>query len=459
MKENEFILIDLETTSVIVNEAIIRVFGAYDPYENKFYIYKWSDQALAKVMQLFETYKTIITFNGAKYDMPILEKHGIPINNYTHIDVRQIFKYKRTQLIRRGGFKSYSLKNLIIDLGLDTNGNGSKGDIDYTIFKKDNWTPIEQEQILVYLKQDLISTWNLWQYLLDKFNPLSKFLAAKDVESYKHITSTLPTYAYKALCNMAGIEELYDEAPKYKTNPLRITTTPRKEKTTNAVLLRFTHLYPHIIMQFNLLSFNCNCCMSNEGKFHGRNYYNIKGYYCQRNPGLIEKFLKELSRSQDPDVRLVATIIFSQLYALVSSPLYYSTYNPDVTRDLIALAKQQLSITSRMFEEKGYFVIAIDIDNIFIDIDATKGQSVEDLLIIKDEIIMFLQSKMPFKSETFDLLLYDKLQYLQFIKQQPDNVDNPFMSKGQYVYVTSNGHVGSKGVTTEQVQEVLRVIT
>lgn len=455
MNDKEFLIVDLETTSVKVDEAVIRVFGAYDPLENKFFIYRWNDAALVKVMELFETYKLLVTFNGAHYDMPILERHGVPVGNYRHIDVFNIFKHKRTSLIRKRGFASYSLSALLKELELD----GEKGTIDYEIFKREQWTKEEQELIIDYCKHDLEGTWKLWKYLLDRFQRLAKYLPPKDAELYKHITVALPTYVYKVLCHVTGLSELYDEAPKQTNNPLLITTFPRKEKVSNAVLMKFNHLYAHTIMQFNLLSYNCKCCLGNEGKFHGRNYYLIDGYYCQKNQGIAEKFLKELERAieYEPELKLLSSIVFSQLYTVVGNALYYSTYDPSVAKDCIALTKHQLGVMSKMFTDKGYMVINIDVDNVFIAIDESKGQSVEEILIIKDEIINILQSRMPFKSETFDLKLVHKLQHLQFIRQN-DNPENPFLKKGEYFYVTEDGQIGSKGVTNEDIQKMMKVI-
>jgi len=172
----------------------------------------------------------------------------------------------------------------------------------------------------------------------------------------------------------------------------------------------------------------------------------------------MEKFLKELERGAeyDSELRLLASIVFSQLYTVIGNGLYYSTFNPSVAKDTIALAKHQLGIMSRMFEEKGYKVINIDVDNVFIQLDDSKGQSIEEILLIKDEIIKTLQSRMPFKSETFDLQLIYKLQYLRFTKKQSveGNPDN-FMNKGEYVYVTDNGQIGHKGLTIDIVEKML----
>lgn len=452
----QYLIVDIETSSLKVADAIIKVFGAYDPLSNEFFIYRWGDDALVKVMELFSTYKTIITFNGLKYDMPILERHGVPVSNYTHIDVYNIFRHKRTSLLRKGGFASYSMDALVKDLGLDS--DGGKGILDYNILKRDVWTPEEQEAIIEYLKTDLLCTWKLWKYLLDRFNPLMKYLPVKDAELYKHITVSLPTFLYKVLCHVTGITELYDELPAHKSNPQLIVTFPSREKSAGAVLMRFTHLYAHTIMQFNLLSYDCRCCMGNEGKFHGRNYYDIGGFYCQKNQGIIEKFFRELERAprNDPDIRLLGSIVFSQLYLVISNPLYYSLYNPHVVKDLISLAKHQLATMTRMFADKGFRVLAIDLDNVFIELDKST-HSIEDLLLVKDEIIKVLQSRMPFKSETFDLLPVCGIQYIQFARKRsggPGDQGN-FMKKGEYFYITDDGQTVIKGLSNDEVQRMM----
>lgn len=105
------------------------------------------------------------------------------------------------------------------------------------------------------------------------------------------------------------------------------------------------------------------------------------------------------------------------------------------------------------FEEAGYFVIAVDIDNVFIYIDEAKGQSLQDLLHTKDKIMEYLKTKMPFPSESFDLNLKDMLRYIEFFKN--DNPNHPFLRKGEYVYVNNDGFVGSKGVSDDIVQKVI----
>lgn len=446
---NSILILDTETTNVNVDLAEIRVFGAYDPAEDKYYIYKWNDANIAKVVHLIQSYDTIITFNGSKYDLPILKRHGVPIT-FKHIDIYDLFKHKRTKLINPKGFDSYSLKALILQLGLDGYG---KGEIDYKIFQKDKWTAGEQAQIIGYLKQDLLLTWKLWHYLTEKFKVFAKYIPDKDAQKYKHITTSTPLLAYKIICHGAKVVELYDEKPRPKTFPQQIITRPRRRVLDNSALLKFTNLYTHIIMQFNLASIECECCSGTEGKFHGKNYYIVKGYYCQKNQGRIEKFLQQLYQQslEDSEIKIVADIVFNNIYEVFTNPLFYSTYDSNAAYDIYSLAKQQLKLLVRKFEEAGFLVVYIDIDEVFIQIPEEKNMS--ELLHARDKIIEYMKSKMPFPSETFNLELNSRLSYLTFFKN-PSPVD-PFLRKGEYVYITAGGLVGAKGVNKSIIQEVL----
>lgn len=451
VKEKEFLVIDLETTSLLVEEARIRVFGAYDPYEDAWFIYRWNDESIAKVMKLFAEYKNIITFNGTKYDLPILNRHGVP-TDFKHIDLYPIYKYKRTNFIRVGGFDSYSLKSLVLQLGLDKIG---KEDIDYNIFKKETWTKEEQTQIIKYLKQDLTSTWKLWLHLEDKLRILGKYMSTKDAENYKYLTTNLATYTYKVICNGASIQELYDEKPMNKKYPLEYTTTPRRDSANGRIiLLQFKHLFGHILMQFNLMSHNCKCCLGNEGKYHGRNIYNVKGYYCQRNQGRIEKFLKELliKSGRDPEIKLISDIVYNNLYNVVTNGVYHSTYYPMTPTDAIGLIKQQVKLIISKFEGEGLYVLYMDNDDLFVQLKPE--QTLEDLNRVKDEIMNQLKSRMSFPSETFSLEVIDELSYIQFFNKGSEK-NHSFMYKGEYVYITSSGEVFSKGVTSEEISKVV----
>ena len=450
---NDILVIDLETTSPEVDTASIKVFGAYDPAADMYFIYKWGDIAMAKATELLQEYQTILTFNGKKYDIPILARHGMP-TNFRHIDIYEIFKYKRAPLL--GVFDSYSLKALILQLHLDEN---NKGVINYNIFRKNAWTNKEQDEIITYLKQDLLLEWKLWDYLIKRFEPLAKYLSSDDAARYKHITTSLPTYTYKIICKGANIQELYDEKPKKLVVPGGYTIPPRKLFLEGTIIrLQFTYLYIQTLIQFNLLSYDCRCCPMNEGRFHGRNYWNVKGYYCQKNHGRIERFLKKLYTDAQtiPELRTVFYVVYNNLYNVFTNAAYYSTYNPLASYDIMSMGRQQMKIVMSRLEEEGYYVAYVEGDDVFVTIDESRGQNITTLLGVKDDIIRFLKSKMPFPNDKFDLRVKDIIKYIQFF--QMTNKSRNFHMKGQYVYITDHDRVYSKGVSNNTIKQVMEKV-
>lgn len=439
----KLLICDLETTSKDAGMAEIKVFSAYDPTLDKYYIYKWGDLTLAKCYELFNEYEYIITFNGTRYDMPILVRHGMPLPK-KHIDIYQIIKYTRKTLMPK--ITEYSLDALSQQLL----GIKIKGEIDYEIFKKDTWTDKEQQEIIIYCKKDLDATWKLWQYLQDRFKIFGQYLTIKDRESYKHITTPLTTYAYKVICHNAGVPELYDEHPKIRDYPKPIITTPKQKITTEQIaLLRMPYYYTHLVIQFNLLSWHCKCCPPErrEGKFHGKNYYKIKGYYCQKTQGPIETFLKKLyDESHTPESQILAKVIFNNLYKIMSNATYYTMYNPWAVMDMVTLARQQLSIILKTFKEKDYMVIYIEEDKIFVRIN--ESQSLTEVLHLKEKALDALKSKMSFPSKTFHIELLDTLRYMEFYTEG--------FAKKKYLYINNDGFINTKGLNDQEVDEVLR---
>jgi uncharacterized protein YprB with RNaseH-like and TPR domain len=148
-RKPKLLFLDLETDSLDVNKAKIKFVGMMDEL-GKETILEWNPDSRKEVIDKINQYDKIITFNGTAYDCLILKNHGIEIPHWRHIDIYEVFK-KRAPLIRSGGFKSYSLKSLVVEIGIKTDG---KGTIDYHIFMKDDWTSEELKEIYTYLKQD-----------------------------------------------------------------------------------------------------------------------------------------------------------------------------------------------------------------------------------------------------------------------------------------------------------------
>lgn len=102
-------ILDIETSSLNINEAKIKFIGILDLQTNENKIIQYKEPK--EIINILKQYDFIITFNGEEYDLPILQKHGIVIPNYKHIDLYKVYK-KKAGLLRSGGFKSYSLNNI-----------------------------------------------------------------------------------------------------------------------------------------------------------------------------------------------------------------------------------------------------------------------------------------------------------------------------------------------------------
>lgn len=211
-----FLVMDLETSGLDTKTCDVSIMGAYDPQLDKFFLWKWSDRAKEKTIDLFNQYDCVLTFNGDGFDWPILERLGVTKFSLK-VDVMKLYRCRGT-LMRYGGFKSHRLTSLANDMEL-VQEHGDKGDIDYKLFQRSNWTREEQQLIIEYCKQDLKLTWLLWQKLVEHFDVLKEWISEEDALKFKHVTTFPGSYVYKALCHATGLPEVYPEdfdAPRLK---------------------------------------------------------------------------------------------------------------------------------------------------------------------------------------------------------------------------------------------------
>ena len=88
-------------------------------------MFEWNKDNRQMFLDKINQYDKIVTFNGEAYDLPILKNHNIDIPHWRAIDLYVLYK-KKAALIQQGGFKSYSLRNLVKEIGVETDGKGEK---------------------------------------------------------------------------------------------------------------------------------------------------------------------------------------------------------------------------------------------------------------------------------------------------------------------------------------------
>jgi len=436
----KLLILDIETTSLDVEEAEIKYIGLYDYQTKKYELLPYKKEDTRKIQKTLNGYDYIITFNGEQYDLPILKRHRLFVHDYRHIDLYKVFK-KKAGLLRSGGFKSYSLKNIAKYIGLKI----KKGEIDYEIFKKDLWTPEEQKEIETYLTRDLELTTKLWEFLIQKFDNLKEFIPAGDAKKFKHITISSGAYCYKVICHLLKISEEYTNVEGNTPYEGAYVMDPKEETIKDEILyFDFASLYPMMYVHSNLFSSKCKCCMQEE-KWHGNENFKIDGYYCAKKQGKIEELVKTLFMKRklykaDKDSRQFALkIVLNSLYGISAKPSFKNLYNPNVASDCTALSRQSIAYAIKKFEDKMYDVVYADTDSCFVRL---KSYQKKDLCMqLAEDIGIEISEQFPFPFDEFNFKLEDEIKYLQFFKGR----DGTF-NKKHYLYVNKHDKLTIKGL-------------
>jgi len=444
----DVLIYDIETDSLDVEEAKVKFFGAYSYIDDTYHLLKGSE--VKEIKALIERHRVMVSFNGKAFDNPILINNGYELENKfkIFIDLYEISAQKgsgnfghfnKNKLIQMGiEIKSFTLKNIINVLKLD---DVSKGDIDYKIFQKDEWTDEEIKEIKLYLKQDIILTKKLFEWYEEQFKPIKGFLSSKAQRNYKHIVSSLSSVAYEIICNKAGLKVEWGEKQEGIKQSFEGAhhINPRQEKIKgNIVNIDFTSAYPHALMMGNLYS-------EAEDGWNGKPYFNLKGIYNNKEQGKIELALKDIlierlkaKKLGDKPKDKSYKIVINSLYGLTGNPIFKSIYNPITASDCTSMIRTCLKKLAKTLEENGYEVLYGFTDNVIIKIPddlqvlIKKENNKELLLYIVKQFIEEVKSNVPFPMDTFNLEVETDMKFIWFV------------AKNCYLYVNSKDEVKYK---------------
>jgi hypothetical protein len=164
--------INLQTSyDEYVEHAEIKWFGCYSFKNNQSYLLEVSKN-LPLIKQLLNDHKILVGFNNDEFDYPILKNNGLlnPDIWYTNVDCMQILG--RSNFENKKGFKlkdratlmGYRLKNnKLLHMAEVFGLEHQKGDIDYRIFQKSEWTTEEIAEIKsIYF----VMSWQQRDYLM-----------------------------------------------------------------------------------------------------------------------------------------------------------------------------------------------------------------------------------------------------------------------------------------------------
>jgi len=301
LNHRPILILDIETNSLNIDDAKLKWFGAYSYLDMKYHLIPFKGNE-KDVKNLIRRHKVIVSFNGKTFDNPIIKNNLNDDNVFdykTQVDLLEMSAPKakgygennKNRLANMGiKLKSFSLKNIIEKLKLDE--DGTKGDIDYKIFQKDDWTSEEIIEIKKYLKQDIELTKKLFIWYENAFAPLKQYLSIKDRESFLYLKSSLAVLAYNIICYKAGLKvEFGEKDPNKKPYAGGHHIEPRQDLVKgNIISIDVVSMYPMMIMMGNLCS---NIGITEDG-WDGDDFYTLDGKYDNKTQGKVELALKDI---------------------------------------------------------------------------------------------------------------------------------------------------------------------
>ena len=412
MERNDILILDIETNSLDIDKAKLKWFGAYSYLDKEYYLLPYTK--MDEIKKLLTRHSVIIGFNQIEFDNPIIERETkieLSYNKKTNIDMLEVC---RKRLVNMGiEIKDFKLKTICETLKLDEFG---KGDIDYKIFYKNKWNKEEIIEIKKYLKQDIILTKSLFEYIQKIFEPLRKYLSEKDKRKFVDVKSSVASLACSVISNIANIPI---EWTKHKPEELeRFSGGHHIESRIpmikgNIVSIDFVSAYPHAIIMGNLLS-------PIEKGWNGNKYYNLKGIYDNKTQGKVELALKKIflerlqaKQNKEKEKNLSYKIIINSFYGLIGNWSFKNFYNPTAAGDVTKIVRTWLKYLSSILEHYGYKILYGFTDNIYVLIPEDKTE--DDLMIIVNKFINKIKDNISFPQDTFKLDIEKRIKFMWFV--------------------------------------------
>jgi len=425
MPEN-ILIYDIETSThgasfQELEKHKLRFFGAYSYLDKKYYLYNHHQKK--EIKMLISRHKFVVGFNNKHYDNPILEREGINFNYKVVIDLQKIIDQRQMSIKWKDSILGYHLRDLSLDTITRTlnlvDDSTAKGDFDYKILDKDEFTDDEMYDIEKYTIRDIEITQKLWDWCFDWFDNWGYALSEKDQKNLVHIHCAPSIYSYKVICLKAGLKEQYSPSKtKNEFTEGGYVAYPAIESLEgNIYCMDFASLYPHIMIQCNMFG------RQNEGRV-GWSGFDANGFYNHEKMNKISKALHEmyierrdLKKAGDPR-EYGLKIAMNTVYGLLRSSLFKSVYDETAGNDVCLIAQNWVKLARQRFKEAGYFIIYTDTDSVYIQ---DKKESKYSLLEVTKTIIDEIKNGVPFPVDTFDMDIDYEIPFISFFKGQKKN--------------------------------------
>ena len=469
---NDCLVVDIETDSLDVDAAKIKFFGGYS-YKYKSY-FICNEHERDKMQQLINEHRILIGYNNAHFDCPIMSN----VVNMLNVDYKIIFdcysvlykngKPNREDVIKHNGkqlshlIPDRKLKSVLKALGLRTN----KGEIDYNLFKKDKLSPDELKEIINYLRKDLSGTRELFEFYVSYFKPFAKYVNVENVMKFDYVRSSMGSYTYSVICNLAGFDLEFNEYNPFKKpeNHGGLVLEPVIGHSRGKIYcVDFQSFYPHVMMQCNLYSPVSN---GREGWSGGSMFPDLRGTYANDKMGKIERVLQNvyqerlrLKTARDPS-ELALKYVINTIYGISGSSVFKHVFNETTSGDCTYVGRTCLKLLVDEIEKNGMKVIYGDTDSCFVHTIHKKTPNArENLMAICENVINKIKANVPFPVPTFsigcdevinDMWIIGKKNYVALTN------DNQITIKGLPIMKRNSSELGRKIFNTLKPQIIER---
>lgn len=465
----DVLLYDLETrNSGFANpeKDTLRIFGCYSYKTKRYYLLTDKEQ----IIKTINAHKFLVGFNTEEYDEPILKREGIDVQYKIRVDLYQIIKKRAGGMkIKEGMLKdllmSYSLDYITQTLNL-ADKETAKLEFDYNLFNKDSWTPEEMVLIREYCERDLELTKKLYEWVEEYFESFKSFLHNEDVEKKRYLTVSIAKFAYKSICKALNWTEEY---PPHGTHSEEETSISGgyvaypagAEFHDNCYCLDFASLYPHIMIQCNLYGRKKEGALTDRHFWTGNNVWQVEGTYYSDELSPVAELLKKwysdrvvYKKAGDRREFTIKTIL-NTIYGILNTPYYMRVFDHIAGGDCTRIGRQWIRYARKQFKLAGYIVIYTDTDSIYVKDTFNDKQKLLDL---KDKIINYIKSTVPFTQATFNMALEAEIKHIFFFRGEQEKEDNEEMDeddfinkplqlmKKNYIYVTNDGRLEIKNL-------------
>lgn len=437
---------DIETDSQDTSKANLKWFGAYSYQTKEYYMYDFNQKD--EICELLDKHKYIIGFNNNSFDNPITERFtGEEYFSFTggHYKIildlweclspgMSYFGFRNKNRLAQMNIQlpNYKLKTICEYLKLDD--EGSKGDIDYKIFQKDEWAEDEKEEIKKYLKQDIALTKKLFEWYEKQFEPMGELLSYDDRRKLKHLKSSIASLSYAIICNQTGMEVKFEEnqPQNLKSYPGGHHINPRWELVIgNIIEIDFASAYPHAMMMGNLYS-----PVETDG-WKGDDYYIVDGVYNNKKQGKVENVIKDIfikrlqaKESDEKEKNMSYKLIINSAYGLTGNWRFKQLYNPTTAADCTHIVRTWMKRLAKRLEEEDFKCLYGFTDSIFVKIP--KESDKKELMVVVNKVLEEFKSHVPFPLETFKMDIEEEIKLIWFL------------AKNCYMFVTKDDEIKYK---------------